>query len=99
MTTSSSDVAVEEHFFLTQADKNKESEEQTFEGNDQSRPDARQWVADEEPSRLKTSVNAFTKIDANTTSYSINGVETNARIRKEQDDDLVLKKTKLKILR
>ena len=40
----------------------------------------------------------FTKIDGNTTSYSLNGIKANARIRVEQDVDLVLKNIKLKIL-
>ena len=40
----------------------------------------------------------FTKIDGNITSYSINGIKANARIRVEQDVDLVLKNMKLKIL-
>ena len=40
----------------------------------------------------------FTKIDGNATSYSKNGIKTNARIRVEQDVDLVLKNMKLKIL-
>ena len=47
---------------------------------------------------LKTSVKEFTKIDGNTTSYSMNGIKANARIRVEQDADLVLKTMKLKIL-
>ena len=40
----------------------------------------------------------FTKIDGNTTSYSMNGIKANARIRVKQDVDLVLKNMKLKIL-
>ena len=40
----------------------------------------------------------FTKVDVNTTSYSINGIKANARIRVEQDVDLVLKNMKLKFL-
>ena len=40
----------------------------------------------------------FTKIDGKTTSYSMNGIKANARIRVEQDVDLVLKNMKLKIL-
>ena len=40
----------------------------------------------------------FTKIDGNTTSYSMNGIKANGRIRVEQDVDLVLKNMKLKIL-
>ena len=47
---------------------------------------------------MKTSVREFTKIDANTTSFSMNGVKANARIRVEQDVDLVLKNMKLKML-
>ena len=98
VTTSSSDVAVEEHTFFTQADKIDESEEQTLEPKEQPRQNAKQWAANEEPSALKTSVKEFTKIDGNTTSYSMNGIKANARIRVEQDVDLVLKNIKLKIL-
>ena len=36
--------------------------------------------------------------DGNTTSYSMNGTKANARIRVEQDANLVLKNPKLKIL-
>ena len=42
VTTPSSDVADEEHFFFTQADKNDESEEQTLERKEQSRQNAKQ---------------------------------------------------------
>ena len=47
---------------------------------------------------MKPSIKEFTKIDGNTTSYSINGIKASARIRVEQDADLVLKNFKLKIL-
>ena len=47
---------------------------------------------------LKTSVEEFTKIDGNATSYSINEIKTHARIRVEQDVDPVPRNTKLKIL-
>ena len=47
---------------------------------------------------MKPSIKDFTKIDGNTTSYSINGNKASARIRVEQDADLVLKNLKLKIL-
>ena len=47
---------------------------------------------------MKPSIKVFTKIDGNTTSYSINGNRANARIRVEQDAELVLKNLKLKIL-
>ena len=46
---------------------------------------------------MKPSIKEFTKIDGNTTSYSINGSKASARIRLEQDADLVLKNLKLKI--
>ena len=98
MTTSSSDVADEEQFFFTQADKNDESEEQTLERKKRSRQNAKQWAANEELPVLRTSVKEFTKIDGNTTSYSMNGIKANARKRVEQDVDLVLKNMKLKIL-
>ena len=98
VTTSSSDVADEEQIFFTHADAGKESEEQTLERKEQSRQKAKQWAANEESPALKTSVKEFTKIDGNTTSYSMNGIKANARIRVEQDVDLVLKNLKLKIL-
>ena len=47
---------------------------------------------------MEPSIKQFTKIDGNTTSYSIHGIKANARIRVEQDADLVLKNLKLKIL-
>ena len=47
---------------------------------------------------MKPSFKEVTKIDRNTTSYSINGIKAGARIRVEQDADLVLKNLKLKIL-
>ena len=98
VTTSSSDVADEEQVFFTQTDNDNESEKQTLERKEQSRQNAKQWAANEESPALKTNVKEFTKIDGNTTSYSINGIKANARIRVEQDVDLVLKNLKLKIL-
>ena len=98
VTTSSSDVADEEEFFFTQADHINESEEQTLERKEQSGQNAKQWAMNEEPPALKTSVKEFTKIDGNTTSYSMNGIKANARIPVEQDVDLVLKNMKLKVL-
>ena len=91
MTTSSSDVADEEQIFFTSADDVKESEEQTLERKEQSRQNAKQWAANEQTPALKTSVKEFTKIDGNTTSYSMNGIKATVRIRVEQDVDLVPK--------
>ena len=98
VTIFSSDTADEEQFFFTQANNNDESQEQTFEGKEQSRQTAKQWTAHEESSTLKSSEKEFTKIDGNTMSYSMNGIKANARIRIEQDVDLVLEIMKLKFL-
>ena len=57
-----------------------ESEEETLERKEQSGQNAKQGAVNEESPILKTSVKEFTKIDGNTTSYSINGIEANARI-------------------
>ena len=46
---------------------------------------------------MKPSIKEFTKIDGNTTSYSIYGIKASARLRVEQDADLILKNLKLKI--
>ena len=83
VTTSSSDVADEEQFFFTRSDNDNESEEQTLERKEQSRQNAKQWAANEESPASKTSVKEVTKIDGNTTSYSLNGIKANARIRVE----------------
>ena len=98
VTTSSSDVADEEEFFFTQTDDINESEEQTLERKEQSRQNAKQWAVHQKSPTLKTSVKEFTKIDGNTTSSSMNGIKANARIRVEQDVDLMLMNLKLKIL-
>ena len=84
--------------FFTHADDGEESREQTLERKEQSRQNAKQWAANEESPALKTSVKEFTKIDGNTSSYSMNGSKANAKIRVEQDVNFVLKNMKLKIL-
>ena len=98
VTTSSSDVADEEQFFLRQTDGEDETEERTLERKEQSSKKATEWVAQKEPSSMKPSINEFTKIDGNTTSYPIHGIKANARIRVEQDVNVVLKNLKLKLL-
>ena len=98
VTTSSSNVADKEHFFFTQAHNNEESKEQTLERKEQSRQKAEQFAATEESSALNRSVKEFTKINGNTTSYSINGIEESAKIRVEQNVGVVLKNMKLKLL-
>ena len=98
ITTSSSDVADEEQFFFTHTDDQHETEEQILQTKEQSRQKAVEWVANQEPSSMKPSIKEFTKIDGNTTAYSLHGIKANARIRVEQDADLVLKNLKLEIL-
>ena len=48
--TSTSDVADEEQFFFTEADNKNKLEEKNFQQTEQSRQDAKGWVANEEPS-------------------------------------------------
>ena len=98
VTTSPSDVADEEEFFFTQTDDQNETEEQILQRKKQSREKAAIWVVNQEPCSMKPSIKEFTKTDGNTTSYSLHGIKANARIRIEQDADLVLKNLKLKIL-
>ena len=98
VSTSSSDAADEEQFFFTQTDDQDEPEEQILQRKKQSREKAAQWVVSQEPFSLKPSIKDFTKIDRNTPSYSLHGIRANARIRVEQDADLVLKNLKLKKL-
>ena len=98
VSTSSSDVAGEEQFFFTQPDSQDETEEEILQRKEQSQKNAAEWVINRELSSIKPNIKEFTKIDGNTTSYSINGIKANARIRVEQDADLVLKNLKLKIL-
>ena len=98
VSTSSSDVVDEEQFFFTQPDSQDETEEQIQQRKEQSQKNAAEWVVNQELSSLKPSIKDITKVDGNTTSYSINRIKANARIRVEQDADLVLKNLKLKIL-
>ena len=98
VTIFSSDVADEEQILFTQADKKDDSEEQTLERKEQPKQNAKQRVANEEPSSLKTSVKEFIEIDGNNTSFFMKGIKAYARIRVEHDVDLVLKNMKLKNL-
>ena len=97
VTTSSSDTADEKQFFFTQTDDQGETEEQILNRKEQSREKGAEWVVNQKPSSLKPSIKEFIKIDGNTTSYSLHRIKANARIRVEQDADLVLKNLKLKI--
>ena len=98
VTTSSSGVADEEQFFFTQTDGEDETEEQILQRKKLSRERAAEWVVNQEPPSMKPSIKEFTNIDGNTTAYSLHGIKANARIRVEQDADIVLKNLKLKLL-
>ena len=98
VTTSSSDIADEEQFFFTHTYDPDETEEEILQRKEQSLEKAKEWVVNQEPSSMKPSIKEITKIDGNTTAYSLHGIKANARIRVEQDADLVLKNLKLKIL-
>ena len=98
VSTSSSDVADEEQLFFTQTDGQDETDEQTLQRKEQSQKRVAESVVNQEPSSMKPSIKEFTKVDGNTTSYSINGIKASVRIRVEQYADLVLKNRKLKIL-
>ena len=98
VSTSSSDVVDEEQFLLTQADSQDETEEHILLQKEQFQKKEADWLVNQEPSSMRPTIKQFTKIDGNTTSYSINGIKTNAQIRVEQDADLVLKNLKIKIL-
>ena len=100
VSTTSSDVADSSftQVFFTQTDSQDEIEEKILQRKKQSQEKAAEWVVNQEPSSMKPSTKEFTKIDGNTTSYSINGINASARIRVQQDADLVLKNLELKIL-
>ena len=92
--TSSSDVADEEQFFFAQAVNRDETEKQILQRKTQSQEKAAECVANQELSSMQPSIKKFTKNDGNTTSHSINGITAKARIRIDQDADLVLKNLK-----
>ena len=96
VTTSSSDVADKEQICFTQADGEDETAEQIHQRKEQSRKKATEWVAKEEPYSMKSRIKGFTKIDGKTTSFSMDGIEANARRRIEQNVDMVPKNQKFK---
>ena len=95
--SSSLDVADEELFFFRQADVKKKPKEKNVKVRKNLGEKSSKWVVNEDLSPIKPNNKEFTKIDRNTTIFSINGSQTNARIRVEQDDDLFLRKIKLLI--
>ena len=75
------DVANEEQFFFTHADKDNESEEQTFQRKEQTWQDSKERIANEGPSKLKFLLSEFSKIDGINKLLSIIGIKTNAQIK------------------
>ena len=67
MTTSSLYVVDEEIVFITQADKEMETEEQTLDHELQSRKNAADFATNEEPCLSESIIREFTKIDGATT--------------------------------
>ena len=98
ITTSSSNVADEAQFFFMQTDDHDETEEQILQRKEQSCKKAAVWVVNHDSPSVNPSIKEFTKIAGDTTSHSLHGIKANARIRVEQDADLVLINLKLKIL-
>ena len=90
VTTPSSEIADEEQFFFTQSvgEMRLKSDPPT---NRTIAEKATEWVANKKPFSMKPSIKDFTKVDRNTTSYSILWINVNARIRVEQDVELVSK--------
>ena len=80
VTTSSSDVADEAQFLLTQTDGEDEPEEQTLERSKKTRRKATEGVAKRKPSSMNPSNTEFTKIDGNSTSFPSHGFKANAQI-------------------
>ena len=70
---STSDVVNDKQFFLTGEENENESEVETLQRKEQSRQDAKQWVAKME--LLRTIVKRSTKIEENSTSYCMHVIE------------------------
>ena len=96
LTTSSWKVADKKQFFFSQADNKNQSDEQNFWKEEQSWRAVNGWIAKDEPSSSRTSIEHFTKVNRNTTLYSMNGIKADARKRIEQDVNLELKTRNLK---
>ena len=98
VTTSTSDVADEKQFICTKQMIKMKLKHRSYKEKKQSRKKAAVWVVNQEQPSMKPSIKEFTKIDGNTTSYSLHGIKANARIRVEQDADIVLKNPKIKLI-
>ena len=70
----------------------------SFNEKSKSRRKATAWVAIDESSSMKSGIKEFTKINENTTSYSMNGMKAKAGTPVQQEADLALNNLKLKKL-
>ena len=82
-------------FFSLKQRNEIESKKQTLKWKEHSRQDAKECVAKDGPSSLRTSVKKFTMVDENTTWHSMNRIKAIARTPVEQNIDLVSKNLKL----
>ena len=88
----SSDVADEEQLFFL-PDEEEESEQEIF----ASKALSKQRAQEEHEKDLSTKVTEVIKIPLNSAVYSFNPIKENARIRNEQNADLLLEALKLRI--
>ena len=88
----SSEVADEEQLFFL-PDEEEESEQEIFANKALSK----QRAQEEHEKDLSTKVTEVIKIPLNSAVYSLNPIKENARIRNEQDADLLLEALKLRI--
>ena len=89
----STDVADEEQFFFL-PDETIETEEEILLQKEQARQNAR----DEETTRIKLAIKKLTPMPINKASYTFGAIKGDARIRVEQDSNLVLKAIKKKLI-
>ena len=89
----STDVADEEQLFFL-PDETIETEEEILLQKEQARQNAR----DEETKKLKLAIKETTPIPINKTSYTFGAIKEDARIRVEQDSNLIFKAIKRKLI-
>ena len=89
----STDVADEEQLFFL-PEETIETEEEILLQKEQARQNAR----DEETTKIKLSIKETTPIPINKASYTFGAIKEDARIRVEQDTDLVFKAIKRKLI-
>ena len=89
----SADVADEEQIFFL-PEETIETEEEIWERKKQSK----ETIQNEQTTKFKVTAIETTRININMTTFDIDNIKDEARIRKEQDADIILKNIKNKIL-